>query len=86
MFGVIDLPTFLAGLVLIVLLPGPNSYVLSVAARRGVRAGYTAAAGVWCGDAVLMTLSAAGVASLLQANAVRDREVRRAATSRARSG
>jgi leucine efflux protein len=71
MLGVIDLPTYLAGLVLIVLLPGPNSlYVLSVAARRGVRAGYTAAAGVWCGDAVLMTLSAAGVASLLQANAV----------------
>ncbi|MEV5883977.1 leucine efflux protein LeuE [Streptomyces sp. NPDC052020] len=71
MFGVIDLPTYLAGLVLIVLLPGPNSlYVLSVAARRGVRAGYRAAAGVWCGDTVLMTLSAAGVASLLQANAL----------------
>ncbi|MFG2375846.1 leucine efflux protein LeuE [Streptomyces sp. NPDC048504] len=71
MFGVIDLPTYLAGLVLIVLLPGPNSlYVLSVAARRGTRAGYTAAAGVWCGDTVLMTLSAAGVASLLQANAL----------------
>ncbi|MFE9674391.1 leucine efflux protein LeuE [Streptomyces sp. NPDC006259] len=71
MFGVHDLPTYLAGLVLIVLLPGPNSlYVLSVAARRGVRAGYTAAAGVWCGDAALMTLSAAGVASLLQGNAV----------------
>ncbi|MEG8276899.1 leucine efflux protein LeuE [Streptomyces sp. AHA2] len=71
MFGVVDLPTYLAGLVLIILLPGPNSlYVLSVAARRGVRAGYTAASGVWCGDAVLMTLSAAGVASLLQANAV----------------
>ncbi|MDR3032237.1 MAG: leucine efflux protein LeuE, partial [Kitasatospora sp.] len=58
-----------AGLVLIILLPGPNSlYVLSVAARRGVRAGYTAAAGVFCGDAVLMTLSAAGVASLLKTN------------------
>ncbi|GAA2241949.1 leucine efflux protein [Streptomyces ruber] len=71
MFGVIDLPTYLAGVALIVLLPGPNSlYVLSVAARRGVRAGYTAAAGVFCGDTVLMTLSAAGVASLLQANAV----------------
>lgn len=71
MLGVIDLPTYLAGLVLIVLLPGPNSlYVLSVAARKGIRTGYTAAAGVWCGDTVLMTLSAAGVASLLQANAV----------------
>ncbi|MEV8032585.1 leucine efflux protein LeuE [Streptomyces sp. NPDC086182] len=71
MLGVIDLPTYLAGLVLVVLLPGPNSlYVLSVAARKGVRTGYTAAAGVWCGDTALMTLSAAGVASLLQANAV----------------
>ncbi|MFF2653226.1 leucine efflux protein LeuE [Streptomyces sp. NPDC058045] len=69
MFGVIDLPTYLAGLVLIILLPGPNSiYVLSVGARRGVRAGYRAAAGVFCGDTVLMTLSAAGVASLLQGN------------------
>lgn len=69
MLGVTDLPTYLVGLVLIVLLPGPNSlYVLSVAARRGIRAGYTAAAGVWCGDTVLMVLSAAGVASLLQAN------------------
>ncbi|TIC89036.1 leucine efflux protein LeuE [Nocardioides sp. GY 10113] len=69
MLGVIDLPTYLVGLVLIILLPGPNSlYVLSVAARRGVRSGYAAAAGVWTGDAVLMTLSAAGVASLLQAN------------------
>ncbi|TWV29439.1 leucine efflux protein LeuE [Streptomyces misionensis] len=69
MFGVVHLPTYLAGVALIVLLPGPNSlYVLSVAARRGVRAGYTAAAGVFCGDTVLMTLSAAGVASLLQAN------------------
>ncbi|MFD4034334.1 leucine efflux protein LeuE [Streptomyces sp. NPDC058637] len=67
MLGVTDLPTYLAGLVLIILLPGPNSlYVLSVAARRGVRTGYVAAAGVWTGDAVLMTLSALGAASLLQ--------------------
>ncbi|MEU2181626.1 leucine efflux protein LeuE [Streptomyces thermolilacinus] len=71
MLGVTDLPTYLAGLLVIVLLPGPNSlYVLSVAARRGIRKGYVAASGVWCGDTVLMTLSAAGVASLLQANAV----------------
>ncbi|MFF3764732.1 leucine efflux protein LeuE [Streptomyces sp. NPDC001922] len=71
MLGVTDLPTYLAGLVLIILLPGPNSlYVISVAARRGVRTGYRAACGVFCGDAVLMVLSAAGVASLLQANAM----------------
>lgn len=69
MLGVIDLPTYLAGLILIILLPGPNSlYVLSVGARLGVRAGYRAASGVFCGDAVLMTLSALGVASLLRHN------------------
>lgn len=69
MLGVVDLPTYLVGLVLVVLLPGPNSlYVLSVAARRGVGQGYRAAAGVWTGDLVLMTLSAAGVASLLRTN------------------
>lgn len=71
MLGVTDLPTYLAGLVLIILLPGPNSlYVLSVAARRGVRTGYVAAAGVWTGDAVLMTLAALGAASLLQTTPV----------------
>ncbi|MFF2327746.1 MULTISPECIES: leucine efflux protein LeuE [unclassified Streptomyces] len=71
MLGVTNLPTYLAGLVLIVLLPGPNSlYVLSVAARRGVRTGYVAAAGVWTGDTVLMTLSALGAASLLQTTPV----------------
>ncbi|MDX3852298.1 leucine efflux protein LeuE [Streptomyces sp. AK02-01A] len=71
MLGVTDLPTYLVGLILIVLLPGPNSlYVLSVAARRGIKDGYKAAAGVWCGDTVLMVLSAAGVASLLHGNAL----------------
>ncbi|MFG2717253.1 leucine efflux protein LeuE [Streptomyces sp. NPDC048416] len=71
MLGVTDLPTYLAGLVLIILLPGPNSlYVLSVAARRGVRPGYAAAAGVFTGDTVLMTLSAVGAASLLQTTPV----------------
>jgi len=66
MLGVIDLPTYLAGLVLIVLLPGPNSlYVLSVAARRGIRTGYAAAAGVFTGDTILMTLAALGAASVL---------------------
>ncbi|MFJ5828594.1 leucine efflux protein LeuE [Streptomyces sp. NPDC093089] len=67
MLGVTDLPTYLAGVVLIVLLPGPNSlYVLSVAARKGTRTGYKAAAGVFTGDAILMTLAALGAASLLQ--------------------
>ncbi|GAA3296594.1 leucine efflux protein LeuE [Dactylosporangium vinaceum] len=69
MLGITNPLTYLLGTVAIVLLPGPNSlYVLSVAARRGVRDGYRGAAGVWLGDAVLMALSAGGVASLLHAN------------------
>ncbi|MET9957567.1 leucine efflux protein LeuE [Streptomyces sp. NPDC006326] len=71
MLGVTDLPTYLLGLVLIILLPGPNSlYVLSVAARRGVRTGYKAAAGVFSGDAVLMALAAGGAGALLQTSPV----------------
>ncbi|WP_052720288.1 leucine efflux protein LeuE [Actinoplanes rectilineatus] len=67
MLGITDFWTYVLGVVAIVLLPGPNSiFVLSVGARRGVRAGYQAAGGVLLGDAVLMILSASGVASLLR--------------------
>ena len=70
MLGVTDMRSYVIGLVLIILLPGPNSiYVLTVAARRGVRTGYAAACGVFTGDAVLMFLSAVGIASLLKGNA-----------------
>ncbi|PRY24590.1 leucine efflux protein [Pseudosporangium ferrugineum] len=66
--GITDFWTYVLGTAAIVLLPGPNSiFVLSVAAQRGVRAGYRAAFGVFLGDTVLMVLAAAGVASLLQA-------------------
>lgn len=69
--GVTSLWTYVVGTALIILLPGPNSmYVLSTAARRGVRHGYAAACGVFLGDAAIMTLSAAGVASLLKAEPV----------------
>ena len=67
MLGTVDLPTFVLGALLIVLLPGPNSlYVLTVGARKGVRTGYRAACGVFLGDAVLVTLTAAGAASMLK--------------------
>ena len=68
MLGITDFWTYVLGTLAIVLLPGPNSiFVLTVGAQRGVRAGYRAAAGVFIGDAVLMALAAAGVASLLRA-------------------
>jgi leucine efflux protein len=66
-YGITDLPTFVLGAVLIVLLPGPNSmYVMAVASRSGVAAAYRAAGGVFLGDTVLMFASVLGIASLLR--------------------
>ncbi len=70
-YGINNIATFIAGTIFIILLPGPNSlYVMSVATRKGVAAGYRGACGVFVGDAILMLLSATGAASLLQANPV----------------
>jgi leucine efflux protein len=66
-YGITDLATYILGTIFIVLLPGPNSlYVTAIASRQGVAAGYRGACGIFLGDAILMTLSAAGAASLLQ--------------------
>lgn len=66
-YGITDLATFVLGTVFIVLLPGPNSlYVMALASRHGVAAGYRGAAGIFAGDLVLMLLSTAGAASLLR--------------------
>lgn len=67
-YGISDITTFILGTVLIVLLPGPNSlYVMAVASRWGVGAGYRGACGIFLGDLILMVLSASGAASLLKA-------------------
>ncbi|MEW5891208.1 MAG: leucine efflux protein LeuE [Pseudomonadota bacterium] len=67
-YGVTDIATFILGTIFIVLLPGPNSlYVMSVASRWGVGAGYRGACGIFLGDLILMVLSASGAASLLKA-------------------
>ncbi len=66
-YGVLNIWTYVLGTIFIILLPGPNSlFVLASAAGRGVRAGYQAAAGVFLGDTILMSLTAAGAASVLK--------------------
>ncbi|GHD57256.1 leucine efflux protein LeuE [Jeongeupia chitinilytica] len=66
--GITDIATYLVGTAVIILMPGPNSlFTLSVAAKRGTRAGFAAAAGVVTGDFVLMLAAALGVASLMKA-------------------
>ena len=68
MFGITDLTTYIIGTTLIVLLPGPNSlYVMSIASRFGIKAGYKGAFGVYTGDLILIILTALGAASLLHA-------------------
>ena len=68
MFGITDLTTFIIGTTLIVLLPGPNSiYVMTIASRYGIKAGYIGAFGVYTGDMLLIILTALGAASLLHA-------------------
>ena len=67
-YGITDLATFVIGTIVIVLLPGPNSvYVMTVASRQGIAAGYRGACGIFLGDTILMILSVAGVAALLKA-------------------
>lgn len=68
MFGITDLTTYIIGTTLIILLPGPNSlYVMSIASRFGIKAGYKGALGVYTGDMFLILLTAFGAASLLHA-------------------
>lgn len=66
MFGITDLTTFIIGTILIVILPGPNSlFVMSIASKYGIKAGYRGALGVYTGDLILILLTALGAASLL---------------------
>lgn len=65
--GIINVWTFLAGALVIILLPGPNSlYVLRTGMGRGAKAASRAIAGVMMGDLVLIFLAWAGVATLIR--------------------
>ena len=67
-FGVINYFAYVVGAMLIILLPGPNSlYVLSLAAQQGTRIGWSAVAGVFVGDSLLIVATAMGAISVLSA-------------------
>lgn len=66
-YGITDIATYILGTIFIVLVPGPNSlYVMTLASRWGIGAGYRGACGIFLGDTILMILSTTGVASVLQ--------------------
>ena len=70
-FGVLNYLTYLVGAIFIILVPGPNTFfVLKTGIAHGVKKGYLAAAGVFIGDAVLMFLAYAGVATLIKTTPV----------------
>ncbi|GKX54180.1 leucine efflux protein [Leminorella grimontii] len=65
--GVINLWTYIIGVIFITLVPGPNSlFVLTSSAKHGVKEGYKSAFGVFLGDATLIFLAFLGVASLVR--------------------
>ena len=64
--GIVDFPTYLVGVIFVILFPGPNSlYVLTIASIKGWRAGVLASLGIFIGDAILMMAVALGAATLL---------------------
>src|SRR5699024_9283768 len=70
-FGVINLWTYIIGVIFIITIPGPNTlFVLTTGSRYGIKQGYQAAFGVFLGDTVLMFCTFIGVASLLQASPI----------------
>lgn len=68
-FGVLEFWTFLAGVVVIILMPGPNSlYVLKTSISYGPKLAWCALLAVLLGDASLILLSYLGLASVLLAS------------------
>ncbi|MCW7187501.1 LysE family transporter [Escherichia coli] len=66
-YGVLNYWTYLVGAIFIVLVPGPNTlFVLKNSVSSGMKGGYLAACGVFIGDAVVMFLAWAGVATLIK--------------------
>lgn len=67
MFGITDIITYLVGVVIVIVLPGPNSlYCLSVSASHGKKAGIKAMSGVLLGDSLLIVATVLGVDVLIR--------------------
>ena len=68
MLGVTDYGTFVASVLVFLLIPGPgNLALITSTGKGGIRGGLGATLGVILGDQVLMWLAVAGVAALLTA-------------------
>jgi len=69
MLGIDDFPSFVAAVLVFLMLPGPGTLALLTAtAKGGFRGGALATLGLIIGDQVLLWLAVAGIAALLQAH------------------
>ena len=67
MLGITELWTYVLAVVIIIVLPGPNSlYCLSVSAGHGRAAGWRALAGILVGDSILMMATILGAGTVLR--------------------
>jgi threonine/homoserine/homoserine lactone efflux protein len=67
MFGISDYGAFVAAFVLLLFLPGPgNLALITSTSQGGVRGGFASVLGLLLGDQILLWLTVAGVAALLQ--------------------
>lgn len=68
MSGITDFASFVAAIILFLLIPGPgNLALITSTSKGGIRGGLAATLGLILGDQVLMWLAVAGVAALLSA-------------------
>lgn len=66
MLDIINFSTFLLGTILIILIPGPNTfYILPLASKYGVKTAYKAILGILLGDFTLMCATIFGATSVL---------------------
>ena len=69
MLGTTNLLTYFLAVVVVIILPGPNSlYCLSVSGSHGREAGLRALAGVLLGDSILIIATVFGAGALLKAH------------------
>ena len=68
MFGIADYPSFVAAIIVFLMIPGPgNLALITSTGKGGLRGGFASTFGVIAGDQVLMWMAVAGVAALLSA-------------------
>ena len=68
MFGIADYTSFVAAVIVFLLIPGPGNLALITSTSKGsIRGGVAATLGLIAGDQVLMWMAVAGVAALLTA-------------------